>query len=85
MLREGAWQAGLEAAGECDAFLPIGTSGIVFPAAELLIRALGHGATVVHIKPMRFDISSHVHFLQGPASVLMEEPLRETFGSIPAS
>lgn len=85
MLPEGAWQAGLGAAGECDAFLPIGTSGIVFPAAELLIRALGHGATVVHIKPMRFDISSHVHFLQGPASVLMEEPLRETFGSIPAS
>lgn len=72
MLPEDAWSAGLAAVEECNVFLSIGTSGIVYPAAELPLRALGHGATVVHINPVRFDISSQEHFLQGPASVLMQ-------------
>jgi NAD-dependent deacetylase len=79
MLPEAAWDAGLAAADDCDLFLSIGTSGIVYPAAELPLRALGHGATVVHINPLRFDISSHEHFLQGPASVMMQNLLREAF------
>lgn len=85
MLPEDAWSAGLAAAEECDVFLSIGTSGIVYPAAELPLRALGKGATVVHINSVRFDISSQEHFLQGPASVLMESLLRESFGDLPAS
>lgn len=85
MLPEDAWSAGLAAAEECDVFLSIGTSGIVYPAAELPLRALGHGATVVHINPVRFDISSQEHFLQGPASITMQSLLRETFGYLPAS
>ncbi|MEE4086392.1 NAD-dependent deacylase [Pseudomonas viridiflava] len=85
MLPEDAWSAGLAAAEDCDVFLSIGTSGIVYPAAELPLRALGHGATVVHINPVRFDISSEEHFLQGPASVLMESLLREGFGDLPDS
>ena len=85
VLPEDAWSAGLAAAEECDVFLSIGTSGIVYPAAELPLRALGKGATVVHINPVRFDISSQEHFLQGPASVLMESLLRESFGDLPAS
>lgn len=85
MLPEEAWNTGLAAAEECDVFLSIGTSGIVYPAAELPLRALGHGATVVHINPVRFDISSQEHFLQGPASITMQSLLRETFGYLPAS
>jgi NAD-dependent deacetylase len=85
MLPESAWNAGLAAAEECDIFLSIGTSGIVYPAAELPLRALGHGATVVHVNPVRFDISSREHFLQGAASVLMQGLLREAFGDLPAS
>lgn len=85
MLPEDAWSAGLAAAQECDVFLSIGTSGIVYPAAELPLRALGHRATVVHINPARFDVSSQEHFLQGPASVMMQSLLRETFGDHPAS
>lgn len=69
MLPEDAWSAGLAAAEVCDVFLSIGMSEIVYPAAELPLRALGHGATVIHINPVRFDISSQEHFLQGPASV----------------
>ena len=77
MLPEDEWSAALAAALECDVFLSIGTSGIVYPAAELPLRALGHGATVVHTNPVRFEISSQEHFLQGPASVMMQ--------SLPAS
>ena len=84
MLPEDAWSAGLAAAEECDVFLSIGTSGIVYPAAELPLRALGHGATVAHINPVRFDVSSREHFLQGPASVMMQRLLREAFRDFPA-
>ncbi|VVO40527.1 SIR2 family NAD-dependent protein deacylase [Pseudomonas fluorescens] len=80
MLPEEAWSAGLATAEECDVFLSIGTSGIVYPAAELPLRALGHGATVIHINPLRFDISSQEHFLQGPASVMMQALIHEAFG-----
>lgn len=81
MLPEDAWSAGVIAAQECDVFLSIGTSGIVYPAAELPLRALGQGATVVRINPVRFDVSTQEHFLQGPASVMMRNLLREAFGS----
>jgi NAD-dependent SIR2 family protein deacetylase len=80
MLPEGALSAGLAAAKEYDVFLSIGTFGIVYPADELPLRALSHDATVVHINPVRFDISSQEHFLQGPASVMMQSLLREAFG-----
>lgn len=62
----------------------MGTSGIVYPAAELPLRALGQGATGIHINPVRFDISSQEHFLQGPASVLLKSLLCATFGDFPA-
>lgn len=84
MLPEGAWSAGLTAAKECDVFLSIGTSWIVYPVAELPLRALGSGATVVHINPVRFDISSQEHFLQGPASVMVQSQLDEAFVLIEA-
>lgn len=83
MLPEDAWSAGLAAAEECDVFLSIGTSGVVYPAAELPLRALGRGATVVHINPVRFEVSTQEHFLQGPASVMMQSLLREAFGEHP--
>lgn len=83
MLPEDAWSAGIDAAEECDVFLSIGTSGIVYPAAELPLRALGRGATVAHINPARFEVSTQEHFLQGPASVMMQSLLREAFGEHP--
>ena len=85
MLPEDAWNAGLTAADDCDLFLSIGTSGIVYPAAELPLRALGRGATVVHINPARFEVSSQEHFLEGSASVMMQGLLRDAFGSHPVS
>ncbi|RMW02346.1 hypothetical protein ALP03_200204 [Pseudomonas amygdali pv. tabaci] len=85
MLPENAWSAGLAAADDCDVFLSIGTSGVVYPAAELPLRALGHGATVVHINPVRFDVSRQEHFLEGPALDMMRCLLRVAFGSHPVS
>lgn len=85
MLPEGSWSVGLAAAERCDVFLSIGTSGIVYPAAELPLRALGQGATVVHVNPVRFDVSSQEHFLEGPASVMMQTLLHEAFGDHPVS
>ncbi|MDD2032067.1 SIR2 family NAD-dependent protein deacylase [Pseudomonas sp. 39167] len=84
MLPEDAWSAGLAAAEKCDVFLSIGTSGVVYPAAELPLCALRHGATVVHINPVRFDISSQQHFLEGAASVMMQSLLRKAFGDLHA-
>lgn len=44
-----AWKRAVLAAKECDVLLSIGTSGVVFPAAEIPIVAHHAGACVVHI------------------------------------
>lgn len=79
MLPEKAWSEGLQAAKCCDLFFSIGTSGMVYPAAELPLHALNKGATVVHINPVRFEVSSQEYFLQGSATA-MRTLLKEAFG-----
>lgn len=79
MLPEAPWSAGLAAAESCDLFFSIGTSGVVYPAAELPLCALGTSATVVHINPVRFEISSQEYFLQEPATA-MQTLIKEAFG-----
>ncbi len=68
-----------EAAAEhCEVFLSIGTSAQVYPAAELPLRALSAGATVVEINPERTALSRHVHFaLQGSAGAILPQLLQE--------
>jgi len=82
MLPEQAWSEALEAVEDCDFFLSVGTSGIVYPAAELPLRALGNGATVVHVNPVLFDVSSQEHFLKGPASQMVPTLLRCAFPGV---
>jgi len=79
MLPEAAWTKALEAVEDCDFFLSVGTSGIVYPAAELPLRALGRGACVVHVNPMRFEVSRQEHFLEGPASHMLPTLLCRAF------
>ena len=43
--------AAVEAAGRCDVFLSIGTSGLVEPAASLPFAALESGARVIEVNP----------------------------------
>lgn len=79
MIPENAWVDALKAAQECDLFFSIGTSGIVYPAAEFPMRALGAGATVVHINLVRFEISGQELFLEGNASAVMTELVKLAF------
>jgi NAD-dependent deacetylase len=57
-----------EAAADCDAFLSIGTSSLVYPAAGLAEAALGRGVPVIEVNPNATDLSPHADImLQGPA------------------
>jgi NAD-dependent deacetylase len=69
-------QKALAAAAECEVFLSIGTSTLVYPAAGLPLRALENGATVIEINPQRTPFTSRASFaLQGAAGVVMPELL----------
>ncbi|WP_394213596.1 NAD-dependent deacylase [Psychrobacter piscatorii] len=46
-----AWQAAEEAAANCDVFISIGTSSLVYPAAGLSQLAKQNGAQVIEINP----------------------------------
>lgn len=81
MLPVEAWGKALTAAEDCDLVLSVGTSGIVYPAAELPLRALGRGVTVVHVNPARFEISGQEHFLEGRASEMLPALLSAAFPS----
>jgi len=45
------WQAADAAAADCDLLLSVGTSSLVYPAAELPLKAAARGALVVQINP----------------------------------
>jgi NAD-dependent deacetylase len=50
-LPEAALTAAVEAAAGCDVLLTVGTSGVVYPAAEIPLIAAHSGATVMQINP----------------------------------
>ncbi|MBI4442377.1 MAG: NAD-dependent deacylase [Acidobacteria bacterium] len=50
-LPEQEWQQAAIAAGSCDLFLVVGTSGLVYPAASLPLLAKENGARLVEINP----------------------------------
>jgi NAD-dependent deacetylase len=50
-LPEAALAAAIEAAAGCDVLLTVGTSGVVYPAAEIPLIAAHSGATVMQINP----------------------------------
>lgn len=58
----------------------MGTSGVVYPAAELPMGALGKGALLVHINPVGFEVSSQEFFLNGTAAQKLAELLASAFG-----
>ncbi|RVW02726.1 SIR2 family NAD-dependent protein deacylase [Rhodococcus xishaensis] len=55
------WQRAENAIDECDLMIVVGTSGVVYPAATLPLRAIESGATVVEINPQATNLSPHVH------------------------
>lgn len=59
---ERAWQA----AATCDVMLVVGTSGVVYPAAQLPYAAKEQGATIIDVNPEPTPISAIADlFLQG--------------------
>jgi NAD-dependent deacetylase len=68
----GPMMAAAEAARDCDLFLSIGTSSLVYPAAGLAEAALDAGATVVEINPDRTELSSAAALvLGGPSGIVL--------------
>ncbi len=53
MLPERVWRDAAEAAAECEAFLVVGTSAVVYPAASLADIARTGGASVIEINLVR--------------------------------
>jgi len=78
MLPAGALEAASEAARECDFFLSIGTSSLVYPAAALPYEAVENGATLVEINPMETPLTPHADYaLRGPSGEILPQLLRE--------
>jgi NAD-dependent deacetylase len=65
-------QAAQESIAQCDLLVSIGTSGVVYPAADLPRIAVAQGATCVEINPEETAVSSwYQHHLRGPASEML--------------
>jgi NAD-dependent deacetylase len=74
-------KAASEAARSCDLFLSVGTSSLVYPAADLPYEALENGATVVEVNPDRTPLSARAGFaLRGGAGEALPRLVRAAFG-----
>lgn len=65
-------QAAQKAIAQSDLLVSVGTSGVVFPAAQLPQIAVRCGATCVEINPEETPVSGwYQHHLRGPASEML--------------
>ncbi len=67
-----------EEAGRCRVMFIIGTSGVVYPAAEIPYMAKSNGAAIVEINLEHTPFTSSItdHFLKGTASDVLPEILK---------
>lgn len=75
-----ALNTAFEAADSCDVLLSIGTSGVVYPAAQVPERAWLAGALLAHINPQ--PVGTHTErevLLRASAAELLPRLLAETF------
>lgn len=71
---ERAWAV----ARDCDLLMVVGTSGVVWPAAELPYIAKREGATVIEVSPEPTEVTRTVDiFLQGPAGEILPRLVAE--------
>jgi NAD-dependent deacetylase len=66
-------------ANTCKVMIIIGTSGVVYPAADIPFMASSNGAVIVemNVSPTPFTSSITDYFLEGNASAIMPDMLRE--------
>jgi NAD-dependent deacetylase len=77
MLPEGILERAWAAAGDCAVLLVAGTSGQVYPAADLPRLAQRAGARVIDVNPEPTGISSRADvFLRGPSGEVLPRVLR---------
>ncbi len=71
------------AAEACDVLLSIGTSSLVYPAAEVPRRAAGRGATVIQVNPSATGLDDLTRFnLRRSAAEVMPALLDAAWGSL---
>lgn len=71
-LPEAESAAAVAASRNCDLFLSIGTSSVVYPAASLPFEAAGNGVPVVEINPEATPMTRRADYvLQGAAGVVL--------------
>lgn len=71
-LPEAEWQRAEIAVHNCDVLITIGTSSLVWPAAEIPINAAKRGATVIQINPDETSLDKVAHYnLRGKAGDIM--------------
>lgn len=76
-----ALHAAFTAAQQCDVLISVGTSGVVYPAAEVPGLAWESGAVVVDINPQaQCSHSEQEYALAGPAGELVPALLDQAFG-----
>lgn len=74
MLPSGPVDAAWEAASSCGVMLVVGTSGIVYPAAQLPYLASEAGATVIDVNPEAGALAEITDlFLQGPSGEVLPQ------------
>jgi NAD-dependent deacetylase len=72
MLPPGVWEAAALATAQCQCFLVVGTSAVVYPAAGLIDLARESGATVIEVNLQATDAcaTGAIHLL-GPSGVVL--------------
>ena len=72
MLDPATVRAAGDAIAKCDLLVSVGTSAVVYPAADLPRLALSRGATCVEINPEETPLSPLcTHCLRGSASEML--------------
>ena len=76
-----ALYAASDAAGSCDLFFSVGTSGLVQPAASLPFEALRGGATLVEVNPDETPLTRHADYaLRGRAGEVLPVLVEAVYG-----
>jgi NAD-dependent deacetylase len=71
-LPEDNWDEAALMTSQCDVFLLVGTSAVVYPAAGLIVTAKRAGAKVIEVNLAETDASYHADVrLLGPSGVLL--------------
>ena len=81
-LPDDEWQRASDAAAGCDLLFSVGTSALVYPAAELPQLAARQGARVVQINPQATALDTITDWnLQGAAGEVLPLLLQSAFGA----